>query len=248
MNDFLFTLAVLIPAAVLAITFHEAAHALAADALGDPTARERGRASLNPIKHIDPFGTIVLPLLLFGLPYLFTGQPGFLFGWAKPVPVMVWRLRNPRRDMALVAAAGPAINAVLGLVAALGLVLLVAFAADARGRVSSPFFAPLDWFLLMNLALALFNLMPILPLDGGRILSALLPRNLARGFATTEPYGLVAILLLFGFAPWILAQAQVEFSPGRWLMEGPLSQLRFWFLTVAAWPVEQVLLLTGTGR
>jgi len=247
LTDLVFTLAVLIPAAILAITFHEAAHAIAADRLGDPTARERGRASLNPLRHIDPFGTVLLPLMLFVVPQLLGGQ-GFLFGWAKPVPVQVWRLGKPRRDMALVAAAGPAINAVLALLAAVGFWIVVLTSLQPSGQVDSALFQPLRFFVQMNLALVVFNLMPLLPLDGGRILTALLPRSLARQFQRTEPYGLPVILLAFVFAPWILGQADVEFRPGQWLVEGPLQVLFVWVLELAWEPVRLVeWLRTGRG-
>lgn len=173
---------------IIAVVIHEAAHGLAADKLGDDTARRMGRITLNPLKHIDPFLTIVLPAVL-----IFSGSP-VIFGGAKPVPVNVFRLRKPKRDMALVAAAGPASNFLLAG-AGIGLVYL------CRPLLPSApewmiFFA-LQW-ILINVVLAVFNLFPLPPLDGGRIAVGLLPSGLARYYARIERYGfLILILLLF---------------------------------------------------
>ena len=178
--------AVLALPVLFAITLHEAAHGWVAGRLGDDTALRQGRVSLNPLRHIDLVGTIVVPLATFAL-------TGFLFGWAKPVPVDFRRLNNPRRDMALVAAAGPAANLLMmlfwGLVVRLG------------GSIDSAWFgAPMIYMglagLLINAILAVLNMMPILPLDGGRVLVSLLPRELAMSYARLEPYGLFIIILL----------------------------------------------------
>lgn len=179
-------IAVLALPVLFAITLHEAAHGWVAGRLGDDTALRQGRVSLNPLRHIDPVGTILVPLATF----LMTG---FLFGWAKPVPVNFGRLRQPRRDMALVAVAGPAAN----------LLMMFFWAIAVRvgvGLESAWFGEPLAYMglagLLINAILCVLNLMPILPLDGGRILTALLPRDLAMRYARLEPWGLAIILLL----------------------------------------------------
>ncbi|MDR7492020.1 MAG: site-2 protease family protein, partial [Armatimonadota bacterium] len=160
---------------LLAITFHEAAHGLVADRKGDPTAKYLGRLTLNPLAHIDPFGTVLLPLLLYVGPLLMTGQPGLVFGYAKPVPVNFMNLRRPKADMVWVAAAGPLTN--LGLAVASGLALhgLAAFTgvrspALAGGggpgfRVAEPVAEMLEYSVFINIALMLFNLLPIPPLD-----------------------------------------------------------------------------------
>ena len=176
---------------VLAITMHEAAHGLVADRLGDPTARQLGRVSLNPLVHVDPIGTLLLPGIL-----LLTGSP-FLFGWAKPVPVRFGYLRNPRRDMALVALAGPGINLLLAVAA--GIVRHAT--ADTGTQVGNWVTANLDAFVNVNIVLAVFNMLPLLPMDGGRVLNALLPPKLAWEHAKTERYGLVILLGLLFLAP-----------------------------------------------
>jgi Zn-dependent protease len=178
---------------ILAITFHEAAHGFVAHRLGDDTAFKLGRVSFNPIKHIDPFGTLLLPGML-----LLSHSP-FLFGYAKPVPVRFASLRNPRIGMVLVALAGPATNIILAIVAAAGFHVLPLVPADYAQWVADN----LKNMLLINVVLAIFNMLPIPPLDGGRVAVGLLPRPLAIPLARLEPFGmliLVGILILLPLA------------------------------------------------
>ncbi len=187
---------------VLAITLHEAAHGWAADRLGDDTARRMGRVTLNPIRHVDPVGTLLLPgFLLMVAP--------IVFGWAKPVPVQPGRLRHPKRDMGLVAAAGPALNFVLALACA----WLLVIPALVRGDVGLWLQQNLLNAMLINLVLGTFNLFPLPPLDGGRIAVGLLPMPLARRWAALERYGLLILLALLFVVPLASRQLGVEVSP-----------------------------------
>jgi len=186
----------IIPAMVLAIVFHEVAHGWVALMLGDPTAKERRRLSLNPIRHVDPVGTVILPGML-----ALSGAP--VFGWAKPVPVIKERLRNPRFGMMAVAAAGPGTNLLL---AALGAIALGLFA----GNLSAPpegfvgyLFNTLQFFILINIFLALFNLLPIPPFDGSHIVEGLLPTRAAKAYASLRPYGLILLVVLLLVIPWL---------------------------------------------
>jgi Zn-dependent protease len=177
--------------ALLAITLHEAAHGYVAKTFGDRTAETLGRITLNPLRHIDPVGTIALPLFLL-LTSQLLGGPGFLFGWAKPVPVNFANLRHPKRDMIWVAAAGPGSN----LLMAMGWTVLLALAAG-DGVLSSPLLALVARYgIVWNVALMVLNLLPVLPLDGGRILAGLLPHRAATAFSRLEPYGLLIIVVL----------------------------------------------------
>ncbi len=174
---------------LLAITVHEVAHGWMALRLGDRTAMMLGRLTLNPIKHIDPIGTIVVPALL-----LFFG--GFVFGWAKPVPVTWENLKNPRRDMALVALAGPLANLLMAV-----LWLLAFIVGGALMTTASWIAQPLVYMgvagMLINTILMVLNLLPLPPLDGGRIVGSLLPGPLAWRYSRLEPYGLIIVLVLF---------------------------------------------------
>jgi Zn-dependent protease len=185
-NSTIYAVSVWVLPLVIAITFHEAAHGFVAHRLGDNTAWQLGRVSFNPLKHIDPFGTLLLPAIL-----LLSHSP-FLFGYAKPVPVNFRALRHPRLDMVWVALAGPATNIALALVAAAALHLL-GFAPESAAQW---IFDNLKNALLINVVLAVFNMLPIPPLDGGRVAVGLLPNFLAIPLSRLEPYGM---LILIGF-------------------------------------------------
>ena len=186
---------------LFSLTVHESAHAWTADRLGDPTARLLGRVSLNPIVHADPIGTVLFPLLAY-----VSNVP--LIGWAKPVPVNVRRLRHQRRDYVFVAAAGPASNLVLAVAAALLLSALpVSPVILGEPNVSVPLASLLSRGVQLNLLLAVFNMLPIPPLDGGNVLSGLLPVNLAMRFDRIRPYGfllLYALMFTNGFQYFVL--------------------------------------------
>jgi Zn-dependent protease len=174
---------------LIAVVLHELAHGYVAYRLGDPTAAHAGRLTLNPIAHVDPFGTVILPAIL-----LFSGSP-FLFGYAKPVPVNFMNLHKPRRDMVLVALAGPLTNILLAGIAAVVLKTLFSPAFVESG-ISTMLFQLASSCLLINVSLAVFNMLPVPPLDGGRVATGLLPRTPALALARLEPYGMLIILLL----------------------------------------------------
>ncbi|MCC7547844.1 MAG: site-2 protease family protein [Burkholderiales bacterium] len=175
-----------------AITLHEAAHGYAARYFGDTTAEQAGRISLNPLRHIDPVGTIAVPLLILVTSKLLGGG-GMLFGWAKPVPVNFGRLRNPKRDMFWVAAAGPGANLFMAL--CWGLVLKLALLSPLT-YFSAPLVRMAEIGIVINVILMILNLFPLPPLDGGRIAISLLPGRLAWRFAMLEPYGFIILLFL----------------------------------------------------
>ncbi|AWI74976.1 site-2 protease family protein [Parazoarcus communis] len=177
---------------LLAITLHEAAHGYVARYFGDPTADRAGRITLNPLRHIDPVGTVLVPAGILGLSVLFGGG-GILFGWAKPVPVDFGRLRRPKADMLWVAAAGPGAN----LAMAIGWALLFKLAISSpQGAFTIPMMKMADAGMQINGVLMLLNLLPIPPLDGGRIAVSLLPGRLAWHFSRIEPFGFPILLLL----------------------------------------------------
>lgn len=208
---------------LIAITFHEAAHAYTAWKLGDDTAYRLGRVTFNPFKHVDPFGTILLPALLF-----LTRAP-FLFGWAKPVPVAFGRLGNPRRDTALVALAGPLTNLALALLSA---VLLRV--APLLPEAIAPWLARTIYqSILLNLILAIFNMLPIPPLDGGRVVTSMLPPVLAKPFAKLERYGLLILLGIVFFLPMLGRQIGADLNLFRWAVGIPLRWLTPIFLSIA---------------
>ena len=202
-SQWLITASVWIIPVLTAITLHEAAHGYVAERFGDDTARRLGRISINPLRHVDPFGTILLPAML-----LLAGT-GFLFGFAKPVPVDFRKLNNPRRDMIFVAAAGPAANLLMALIAAFLYHGLGLFSP----RVGAWLFANIVNAIQLNVMLAVFNMLPIPPLDGGRVAVGLLPDALAYPLARLERMGIFIVIGVLLLVPWLAAQAGVRFNP-----------------------------------
>ncbi len=203
-----YTLVAIAIPVIIAITFHEAAHGIVAWRLGDDTAYSLGRVTLNPIKHIDAFGTILLPALL-----LLTKAP-FLFGWAKPVPVNFGRLNRPRRDMVLVAAAGPATNILLAVVSSLLLHLLPVVPDWAN----EPFGRSLQISIWINVLLAVFNMLPLPPLDGGRVAVGLLPDQLAFPLARLERWGLFILIGVLFIVPLLGDQLGLNLNIFQWVI------------------------------
>jgi Zn-dependent protease len=197
-------------AAVLAITLHEAAHGFAALAMGDDTAKKLGRLSLNPIRHIDRMGTIIVPGFLILSQLATIHRVAFMFGWAKPVPVAAWKFSNPRRGMMVVAAAGPAMNFLLAWLGALAL-----YAEPHLPDQWAPYFVDfIISFMAYNLLLGLFNLLPIPPLDGGRIAVGLLPVKAAMAYAKLERAGIALVLIVGFLLPEFLRDvAHIDFNP-----------------------------------
>ena len=210
---------------IFAVTFHEAAHGFVAYHFGDDTAWRAGRVSFNPLKHVDPFGTILLPAMLIIM------RTGFLFGYAKPVPVNFARLNHPRRDMVLVALAGPGTNVLLAVISAL-LFYLVDYAPHG---FSNWLAFNLRNSLNINVVLCVFNMLPFPPLDGGRVAVGILPHFLARPLARVEPYGMLILMLLFIVAA-TGADRALGFDLFGWLIGVPAKAL-----------YDFVLVVTGQG-
>ena len=192
--NFMMKVLIYAPSVIFAITLHEAAHGYVAKHLGDTTAYMLGRVTLNPIKHIDPIGTIVVPLV--------TSFTGFIFGWAKPVPVNFNNLRHPKRDMLWVAAAGPGSNIVQAFLWALVAKLLF----TTEGAAATYWVQVAEAGIIVNLIFAILNLFPILPLDGGRILASLLPTRLSYAYQGTERFGMIILIVLIvtGVLGWFM--------------------------------------------
>lgn len=211
-GQFIYLASIWVLPVLLAATFHEAAHAWAAWRLGDDTAASLGRVSADPFRHVDTFGTVVLPAMLLAM------HAPFLFGWAKPVPVNMSMLRNPRRDMALVAAAGPAANLVLAVLSALLMHLLPVMPDVMREWASHNLYN----LLVLNILLAVFNLLPIPPLDGGRIAVELLPRPLGDQLAEAESYGMFVLIGLLFVLPALADGLGVRFRFAELFIQAPV--------------------------
>jgi Zn-dependent protease len=215
MNDTILKAAILIVPLVVAIVFHEVAHGYVARLLGDKTASELGRLSLNPLRHVDPIGTLVLPgaLALAGAP---------VFGWAKPVPVLQQRLRNPRYGMMAVAAAGPASNIVLAMIGAVVLGLVGGSGmADEASLVGKFIIGGLSSFLMINVFIAVFNLLPIPPFDGSHLVEGLLPRSAVPAWRKLGRYGMLPIIALIVVVPALIPGfdpvGAIVMPPFEWL-------------------------------
>ena len=206
-----------------AITLHEAAHGWVAWKLGDDTAKRFGRVSFNPVRHVDPFGTLVLPGILLAM------QAPFLFGYAKPVPVNFARLRRPRRDMIWVAVAGPGSNIAMAYLAAV-LMYVTVLMPDVAGPW---LFQNLKNALVLNVVLAVFNMLPLPPLDGSRVVLGLLPSRLAVRYAGLERFGMVIIIGLLLLPPIIGTQIGMKLDLLPWLLLGPVEFLIDVLLTLA---------------
>lgn len=225
--DWLITFLIYAPPVILAITLHEAAHGYAALQRGDATALQAGRLSLNPFKHVDPIGTFALPALLI------VAHSPFVFGYAKPVPVNFHQLRNPKRDMVYVAIVGPLTNIALAIFSAL-LLHTTAF----MPAFVSPFFTEMLVFSVqINSLLALFNMLPLPPLDGGRVAVGLLPDRLAQPLARLERYGFLILLSLLVILPIVLNKIGIQFNLFNIVLKEPYL-----------WVLKTILTITGLNH
>jgi Zn-dependent protease len=224
-TDLLLDIASWVVPLIFAIVFHEISHGWVANAFGDPTARDLGRLSPNPVRHVDPIGTLILPLIL-----AVTGAP--VFGWAKPVPVVAARLRNPRLHMMLVALAGPGINLVLALIGAFALAFVLATADQPLGLSTEFLAANLRNFVVINVFLAVFNLLPVPPFDGGHVVEGLLPRRLVPRWQAIGKYALLVLILLLVVLPMMSPSLSVV----RWIVVPPVE-----------WIVGAIAGLAGLG-
>lgn len=225
MEEWIFRVTAVALPAILAITLHEAAHGFVAWRLGDDTAYQLGRVTFNPLRHIDPFGTVLLPALMY-----FT--TGFVFGWAKPVPVNFGRLNHPRRDMVWVALAGPGTNFVLALLSA----ILWGLVNPEHGIIEHWLRAAAEVSILVNVILMVFNLIPLPPLDGGRVAVGILPDILAFPLARLERFGLPILLAAFFLLPMLGRQIGVDLNVMTWLMGPPVDAV-----------IDLIQILTGNG-
>jgi len=222
----LYTASIWVVPVLLAVTMHEAAHGFVAHRLGDDTAYRQGRVTFNPLKHIDLFGTVLMPALLLA------ARSPVLFGYAKPVPVNFAALRSPRRDMVLVALAGPATNIALAVAAAL-LLHLVAYLPPEAGRWVA---LNLRNALFINVILAVFNMLPLPPLDGGRVAVGVLPNVLAYPLARLEPYGMLILIVALLIVPIAGAQMGADWNVLPHLITGPVEAT-----------IRAILRVTGNG-
>lgn len=225
METWIFQVTAVALPAILAITFHEAAHGFVAWQLGDDTAKRLGRVTFNPLRHIDPFGTVLLPALMY-----FT--TGFVFGWAKPVPVDFSRLYHPRRDMVWVALAGPGTNFLLAVASA----LVWRMTGAAEDIVDLWLRAAMEVSILINVILMVFNLIPLPPLDGGRVAVGILPDALAFPLARLERFGMPILLAAVFLLPMLGRQIGVDLNLLSWVL-GPAVD----------WVIELIQTLTGNG-